>query len=376
MESQEYLFIWKRLLWLNKVKMNFFKSLFFVLLFIGINSACSQSTNNITAEKKNDANQETSALNTSDTLSFTSAIRYVLHDSKDRYWIGSHSEGVCYFDGETFTYFTIKDGLSDNQIRKIYEDNSGIIWFETGNGVSVYDNGKVAPKLISNKVEQKKLKNFSSDYLFFNNGDNLEILCYDGEQLDLFPLPFSNKPKANMSFGLTGVAKGKNKYWIATYSELFAYDGEFTERINDSTLNYNHPQRLHIRSIFEDSKENVWIGNNGIGVLLKQRDTIVNFSEQHNLLAEGIYGGNLSPPGTMQHVFAISEDTNGNIWFGDRDTGAWKFDGESLTNYTIDTQLNSAHIWQIYQDKNGELLFAMESGGVYGFNGSSFYKKF
>ena len=43
----------------------------------------------------------------------------------------------------------------------------------------------------------------------------------------------------------------------------------------------------------------------------------------------------------MEHVFAIEEDLEGNIWFGDRDSGAWKYDGKTLTNYKIDTKLKS-----------------------------------
>ena len=35
-------------------------------------------------------------------------------------------------------------GLSDNQVRSIYEDKNGIIWFECGIGLSRYDGQKMA----------------------------------------------------------------------------------------------------------------------------------------------------------------------------------------------------------------------------------------
>ncbi len=78
----------------------------------------------------------------------------------------------------------------------------------------------------------------------------------------------------------------------------------------------------------------------------------------------------------LQSVFAIAEDSQGNIWFGDRDTGAWRYDGASLVNYSIDTKLESQMIWDIYEDRNQRLLFAMASGGVYEFNGESFERRF
>jgi hypothetical protein len=52
---------------------------------------------------------------------------------------GSWSEGVCRFDGKNFTYLTVKDGLSDHQIRSIREDRNGVVWFEGGVGISGFD---------------------------------------------------------------------------------------------------------------------------------------------------------------------------------------------------------------------------------------------
>jgi ligand-binding sensor domain-containing protein len=48
---------------------------------------------------------------------------------------------VCLLRNGNLQYFTTENGLSDNQVRSIYEDKSGIIWFECGRGLSVY-NGK------------------------------------------------------------------------------------------------------------------------------------------------------------------------------------------------------------------------------------------
>jgi hypothetical protein len=54
--------------------------------------------------------------------------------------------------------------------------------------------------------------------------------------------------------------------------------------------------------------------------------------------------------------FAIEEDSEGNIFFGDRDTGAWKYDGKSVTNYTINNKLSNQMIWSMYKDNNNLLL--------------------
>src|SRR5262245_45150472 len=59
-------------------------------------------------------------------------VRSILEDSKGNYWFGSWNEGVCRFDGKNLTYFTVEDGLSDNQIRSIQEARNGVVWFEGG----------------------------------------------------------------------------------------------------------------------------------------------------------------------------------------------------------------------------------------------------
>ena len=67
---------------------------------------------------------------------------------------------------------------------------------------------------------------------------------------------------------------------------------------------------------------------------------------------------------------------NGNMWFGDRDTGAWRYDGQDFTNYGEDDGLSIMHIWQIYKSKSEKLWFAMGDGSVRSFNGESFVRIF
>ena len=178
----------------------------------------------------------------------------------------------------------------------------------------------------------------------------------------------------------TPFVKGRDgRYWFGTYGAAIGYDGISFSIIDGERLGLNEETGyLHIRSIFEDSSGRLWIGNNGIGVLLMDGDSITNFSKDNGLISDGSLrtGGYRSPEGSLEHVFSIGEDGNGNMWFGDRDTGAWKFDGDSFTNYTTSDGLTTNHIWQIYQSKSGKMWFAMGDGSVCVFNGGSFERKF
>ncbi len=326
------------------------------------------------------------ARDSNELINFDSGIRCVLHDSKGNYWFGSHTEGLCLFDGKEYTYFNKKDGLSGNQIRSIQEDVNGIIWFGTDEGVSSYVFGKIKnymnsyPLSVSHSSKTSDWS-LSEDLLWFNAGNRVGVYRTDGQKVSYLPFPIDEKEDQTnfSSHANTGFSKGNNgKVWFATYSALLGYDGTSFEIVDERYFHFTDKyQNLHIRAVLEDSKGNVWIGNNGIGVLLKKGNTLLNFSQQHGLIHQkSLGGGATSPAGTLEHVFTITEDQHGNIWFGDRDTGAWKYDGTSLTNYIVNPDVLSPMIYQICQDPNGDLLFAMASGGVYVFRDETFYRLF
>jgi ligand-binding sensor domain-containing protein len=313
----------------------------------------------------------------SDTLKFTSGIRAIFQDSEGNYWFGSHIEGVSYYNGNSFEYFTTNEGLSDNQIRSIEEDKNGKIWFGTAKGISVYYKGKVTN--YSTKSNEPKYKwNETNGNLWFNAGEKDGINRFDGINMNylIFPKPKNENP--DNSYGVTDVSKDNDgKVWIATYGALFNYDGKMVNIFDHKNLKLKDNELLHIRSVLADSKGRIWIGNNGIGVLLMDGNAVINFSEKHHLIhPTSTRRGDKSEAGTLEHVFAIEEDSEGNIWFGDRDTGAWKFDGKTMTNHTIGNKLSTPMIWTIYKDNNNNLLFGLADGNIFKFNGKTFEKQF
>ena len=354
---------------------NFFK-LIYLILILTLNFSCVEKK----SSEKEISKSEFVDLSKTDTLKFNSGIRAIFQDSKGNYWIGSHKEGVCLFDGKSFQYFTKIDGLPDNQIYSIKEDEIGNIWFGTAKGVSSYNSGKIINHILTtvDKFLQSEWNKADND-LWFSAGNNAGIFRYDGQKVSYLAFPNPIIVNTDNVYFVTGLAKGKNDIlWIGTYSGVFGYNGKEFTIINDETLELkNETGQLHIRSILEDSKGNLWIGNNGIGVLLKSGDSIINFSDKNRLIhPNSRRNGDTSPNNTLEHVFVIEEDSEGNLWFGDRDTGVWKFDGKTMTNYIIDEKLSTPMIWSIYNDNNNNLLFGMASGGVYKFNGKSFDKTF
>ncbi len=370
--------------YIKNIIMNKFTLMIYLLILLNLDLSCVQPETNKGDNIVTDTSNVDMILNMEkDTLVFTSGIRSIFQDSRGNYWFGSHQEGVCLFDGKTFNYFTTDDGLSDNQVRSIQEDKNGIIWFETGNGVSNYDGKNIKSPISKNILDPNELLSNKWEKtgkdLWFNAGNSNGVYRYDGQKLNYLSFPKAKLINHNNVYHVTGFSKGKNnQIWIATFAGVFGYNGKAFTIINDESLGLNDESGfLHIRSILEDRKGNLWIGNNGIGVLLNNGDTTINFSEKNGLIHFfSSRGGGKSLAGTLEHVFAIEEDSEGNIWFGDRDTGAWKFDGKTMTNYIIDPKLSTQMIWDIYEDNDKNLYFAMGNGGVYEFNGKSFDRKY
>jgi ligand-binding sensor domain-containing protein len=64
-----------------------------------------------------------------------SSIICIKEDKRNNVWFGTSNAGVVKFDGETFTRYTTLQGLSNNSVQSIVEDNDENMWFLTYNGL-------------------------------------------------------------------------------------------------------------------------------------------------------------------------------------------------------------------------------------------------
>lgn len=368
--------------------MNKKTNLIYLIVIISLNFSCAEKK----STKKQISQPKLTASSKTDTLKFTSGIRAIFQDSKGNYWFGSLQEGVAVYNGESFKYFTSNEGLSDNQIHSIQEDKQGIIWFDTQTGISTYNGTTISNRIKANNKNSQNVfpiqsnKHKTSEWmksdndLWFEAGNKAGVYRYDGQELHYLKLPPQKvlNPYDNL-FVVTDISKGKNNMiWFSTYASVFGYNGREFTVINNKTLGFeNKIETLHIRSVYEDSKGRLWLGNNGIGVLLKEGDSVINFSKKHRLIhPNSKRNGEKSPQGTLEHVFIIAEDNKGNIWFGDRDAGIWKFNGEEFENYTKKDGLKNDFVLSIYEDRNSKLWFGMADGSLYKFNGKTFEQQF
>lgn len=309
-------------------------------------------------------------------LKFTSPIYSILEDSNGNYWISSF-EGVCCYNGATFTYFPDTEGRALN-VRTLQEDIDGKIWFETRNGINCYDGVRMTSykrdslkKCRNNMAHEWKI---NPNDLWFDGGNGM--FCYNGENFRHFKFPSPKEEDNSRGLGgVSGFAIGKDKLWIATVSAVMGYDGTSFTFIPGKGLN------MHVRDIYEDSSGNLWIANNltsggYCGIMRYDGNSLTYFSNYQELIGSNLIKGIKVQPGSLLRIFSIGEDKEGNIWFGTADYGAWRFDGKLLKNYTLKDGLTSMAVTTIYRDKRGNLLLGMDDGTVCKFNGKTFEKVF
>lgn len=98
----------------------------------------------------------------------------VFQDSQGFIWIATDA-GICKYDGTTNTVYTVKDGISENVVLKIYEDHKKRVWFFTLAGYFFYyENGKFH-EIAANKALNQTLRPFTGTTFFIGENDTLYI---------------------------------------------------------------------------------------------------------------------------------------------------------------------------------------------------------
>lgn len=292
--------------------------------------------------------------------------------------------------GISFNHLTDKDGLSHYSVRSIYQDERGLMWFGTQNGISLY-NGKSFKtfqhdknnpnSIISNDIEKiigdhsgtiyfKTLTGISAYHIkeekfttILNRGAadiffdkqlymayKQQIFKYNGEKFELFyELP-------DKQSRISAIHIEKDSIYIGTSSKgLYLLANQ----------KLSHPiSSGNINDIFKDSSGNYWItsSRNGSGLYLIQNGKVRNFQ----CIEED--------PSTITSNFThrCCEDKQGNIWIGtfngltEYNKQQRKFIRHQRKEHT--KSLSHSSIWSLYCDNQGTIWAGTYFGGINYFN--------
>ena len=254
--------------------------------------------------------------------------------------------GVSRYDGDMFRIFTRADGLLRDNVKDMFQDKTGMLWFATSSGVNRYE-----------------AESFTG--MVLNGPLGMDILPDWWNQVKTI----TQDTAGNFWFGSTA---GITYYDVQT-SDFRYFDVNFMP-----FQEMGKAQTGHVTDLQFDVKDNLWISREGMGdessgIRRYDGEALVSFPQSEAL--------------PMNSVHSILLDTNGNLWFSGtkklspmlRDTedsltmtyaeagvGVSVYNGETFQNFNTDDGLPSNKVWSVFEDSSGKLWFATDTGAAVG----------
>ncbi|MEQ8574634.1 MAG: two-component regulator propeller domain-containing protein [Fulvivirga sp.] len=241
----------------------------------------------------------------------SSAINFLLIDSKDRIWVGTLA-GLSRYVKETDSFINFLPGtgpksLSAGRVNFIYEDSKNQIWICTDNGLNRYDE-------INNQFDVIKNDPFNPNSLLTNN---LSTIVEDSDGI----------------------------YWIGYSSRGFgSYDAEKSifKNYEHQDDNPNSPANDRIAYLYDDGKGNLWLATYGGGLdkFEKNSEKFTHYNEKQGLANPSLY--------------YVINDEFGNLWMSHNDgISRFNIESETFNNYLKGVEFNGrAH----YKSPDGKIL--------------------
>lgn len=226
-----------------------------------------------------------------------------------------------------FKRLTIKEGLSNSTVNAITQDRLGFIWIGTENGLNRFDG-----------------YNFTH---YFADPENPTGL------------------KSNEI--LTLLIDNKDQLWVGTFDGLYTYNqaqNKFYEvKINQVNLT---EANIPVYSLYQDSKENIWVGTSGNG--------LIKLNSKGQFIDNYHHKSNDRFSISSNFIFSILEDKKGNLWIGTTDNGIDCYDTKRgiFKNFkpikNVEYQQNVNAILKIYQQSDSTFLLGTRGDGIFSLN--------
>ena len=236
----------------------------------------------------------------------TFAIFCLMQDHQGAIWAGAWNGGALRYYNGTFTSFTIKDGLPNNQVTRIDEDAQGVIWLFTGAGLARVRDGKVeAVQTIDSEPVQPYLTappNLGGETRLFglwrlgHGQSGLQRFAY-GKWSD-FPLPPDVRDPSKVRLEAS-IEDSHHRLW---YSILDRPGEAFCVQDGRLTIFKGLPPGSIAN--YQDRKGRLWITD----------------QDGHSALVENGRATSLSPISTSK-ALRVLEDAEGSFWVGTLNQG-------------------------------------------------------
>ncbi len=307
-------------------------------------------------------------------ISFTTAqglannnVWTITEDNSDGYrkgniWFGTQGGGVSRYEGNSFVSFTTEQGLANNNVYSIAENKNGKFWFGTdGGGVSYYD-GESFTKFstaqgLSNNNVYSIIEDKKGNVWFGTQGGG--VCRYDGKSFMSFTTAqgLANNSIRSITEDIYG------NLWFGTYGGgLSLYDGNRIDEIEKGKQSSERDEQeikkvngKYVRTILNITKAQ-GLANNSILCVTKD-------NSDGNLWI-GTDGGGVSIFNRKSTNLCITNSCKHNFNFQPDITDHNKEISKSFLTLSTAQGLANNSVWCIRQDKSGNIWFGTAGGGI------------
>lgn len=275
-------------------------------------------------------------------------------DRKGKIWIGTEDGGINIFDPETETYsYLVNDEknnntISQNCIKAFQEDNHGNLWVGTYlGGIDIIDlgSGRISHFTHNPDIKGTLSDNRVWDILKDKNG-TLWIATSGGVDIyDEKRGSFRHVPQINGNDQVSWMNEDSNgNIWFGALNEIIIYNPK-------ENIIKRHAE--HSRSMFEDSKNRVWITTSDRGIALYSIGTgAIKYYVETDGLANN-------------QALCILEDNENNLWIS-TSNGLSRFNPRDEIFYNFSARDGLGNNQFCYgaalKLPSGEMLFGTVSG--------------
>ncbi|MDY0200281.1 MAG: two-component regulator propeller domain-containing protein [Tenuifilaceae bacterium] len=316
-------------------------------------------------------------------------------DNESNIWFGTAGEGVYYYNHKRVYNINKEDGLSDNYIYKISQDDKNRIWIATDYGLNIYDQKENSFIQISMKYGLPD--NIVKDFCFIDS--SRVLIGMEDEGLVILNLTDTSfTPLLTEQFGsLNNFIVRNNEIWVSTKKAGIIFlskdndsynvrqftnnEGLLTNRTNhifidreeniwitsrkgvvqspSSILSFlDKSDGLNVSNIYNyiiDAKNTSWIATEN-GVFLMNRDGSINNTTNEFVINNALSG---------KAFISIYQDTKGYIWLGTYGYGVFRISPDRLKveNFTTENGLGNNNIISI-TGKDELVVFSTLGGGI------------
>ena len=215
----------------------------------------------------------------------------IFQDRAGRIWIGSWS-GLTLYENGVFQNVSRKFGVTDDYITALTEDRDGNLWIGNWDGeIRRIKNGAAESFLQSDSAGNiKVIYEDTSGSLWFGTSENL-LRLKDGI---LTTYTTADGLSGRQIFALREDRGGR--LWIGTDAGLTVYQNDKFTPFESAD---KKPENI-VRSIYEDADGTLWIGMYDSGLFRLKNDRVTHFTTNEGLFDNG--------------AFQILEDDRENFW--------------------------------------------------------------